>query len=236
MRTLVITPTYNEKENLPVLAERIFALKIPNLTLIVVDDNSPDGTGRVAEELAKKYPARVIHRPGKQGLGTAYAAAFKEILNITSSQDVNIVQMDADLSHDPAVIPAMLEKIKNCDVILGSRYVKGGKIENWDFLRRMVSWFGNLYARIILGVPYRDLTGGYKCWRREVLEKLDSDSLSSLGYNFQIETTYRAHKLGYKICETPITFRERKTGVSKFNFGIMLEAFWKVLRLRFKKK
>lgn len=232
----VVTPTYNEKENLPILAEKIFALKIPDLSLLVVDDNSPDGTGKIAEDLAKKHPVKVIHRQGKQGLGTAYAAAFKEILKLTSSQDVNIVQMDADLSHDPAAIPELLEKIKDCDIVLGSRYILGGRTENWDFFRKLVSRFGNFYARLVLGLPYRDLTGGFKCFRKEVLENIDLGSLSSVGYNFQIETTYRAHQKGYKIRETPIVFRERKTGQSKFNIKIILESFWKVLRLRFQSK
>ena len=226
----VVIPTYNEKDNLPILAEKIFALKIPDLKLLVVDDNSPDGTGRLAEELAKKWPIQVIHRAGKQGLGTAYVAAFKEILRSAQNDDL-IIQMDADLSHDPAVIPAMLEKIKSCDVVLGSRYIRGGKVENWDFFRRLISRM-NFFVRIILWVPYHDLTGGFKCFRADVLKNINLDSLSSVGYNFQIETTYKAHRKGYQICEIPIVFRERKTGQSKFNLKIMLEAFWRVLLLR----
>lgn len=229
----VITPTYNERNNLEILSKKIFDLKISGLTLVVVDDNSPDGTGAFAEELVKIYPVKVIHREKKMGLGTAYAQAFKEII-IKDKPDY-IIQMDTDLSHDASIIPKMLEKITDCDVVLGSRYVPGGKIENWNFFRRMISRWGNIYARFILGLPYKDLTGGFKCFRREVLENIDLNSLSSVGYNFQIETTLAAHKKGYKICEIPITFTERKGGASKFNIGIIFESFWKVLLLRFKK-
>lgn len=268
MSIFVITPTYNERANLEALVQKIFSLGISGLSLIVVDDNSPDRTGELAEELSKKYPIKVIHRPQKSGLGTAYIEAFKEILR-SAQDDALIIQMDADLSHDPSVIPQLLEKAgypviaspvesgtlhgvdsakqslgdrhglrprddTKCDLVLGSRYVKVGKIENWDFFRKLISRFGNIYARIVLGLPYRDLTGGFKCYRREVLQKMDLDSLSSVGYNFQIETTYRAHQAGFKICEIPISFTERKIGASKFNLGIILESFWKVLLLRFR--
>ncbi len=230
-RVYVVTPTYNEKDNLPILAERIFALKIPDLHLVIVDDNSPDGTGRIADELRQKYPITVINREKKTGLGKAYVQAFQSL----PPEAEIVIQMDADLSHDPSVIPAMLEKIKNCDVVLGSRYIPGGKIENWDFGRQLISKFGNLYARLVLGLPYHDLTGGFKCWRKDFLKKMNLEKLSSVGYNFQIETTNLAHKLGAKICEVPITFTERKTGASKFNLGIILESFWKVFLLRFHK-
>ena len=231
----VVTPTYNEKENLKELVERVFALEISDLKMLVVDDNSPDGTAKLAEELAKKYPIRVIKRERKMGLGTAYAAAFREILNLGAKPPSAVVQMDADLSHDPKVIPALLEKIKNHDVVLGSRYVAEGGIENWGLARQLVSRFGNIYAKAVLALPYQDLTGGFKCWRGEILKNLDFKNLSSTGYNFQIETTYAAHKAGHKICEIPITFTERKFGKSKFNFPIMLEAFWKVLVLRLRR-
>jgi dolichol-phosphate mannosyltransferase len=181
----------------------------------------------------------VVHRPQKSGLGTAYIEAFKEVLLQQKADwdDTIIIQMDADLSHDPAAIPEILRKAQNdkCDVVLGSRYIKDGKIENWDFFRKLISRFGNIYARIVLGLPYRDLTGGYKCFRAEVLKNIDLEGLSSVGYNFQIETTYRAHRARYRICEIPISFTERKVGASKFNLGIILESFWKVLLLRFKK-
>lgn len=230
----VVTPTYNEAENLPVLAEKLFALKVENLKLIIVDDNSPDGTGAVAFELAKKYPISIIRRTEKSGLGTAYVAAFKLALNDAEKPDF-IIQMDADLSHDPASIPKLLNKAHAYDLILGSRYISGGRTENWGFFRKLISRFGNWYARKVLGLPYRDLTGGFKCFRRNVLESIKLESLSSVGYNFQIETTYRAHQQGFKICEVPITFTERASGKSKFNPGIMLESFWKVLMLKFKK-
>ena len=233
MKTIVITPTYNEKSNIAEIIEKLFSLKINSLEVLVVDDNSPDGTAEVVRKLAQKYPVNLIVRSEKRGLGTAYTAAFKNILSQSGSSDV-VIQMDADLSHDPAVIPVFLNQIKNCDVVLGSRYIKGGGVKNWNFFRRIVSRWSNVYARVILGLPYRDLTGGFKCWKREVLEKIDLDSLSSVGYNFQIETTYKAHRLGYKICEVPITFTERKQGESKFNLGIIVESFIKVLRLKIK--
>lgn len=232
-KIVVVTPTYNERDNLPILAEKVFSLSIHNLELIVVDDNSPDGTGQLAEELAQKYPVKVIHRPEKMGLGTAYVDAFKFILRSQNPPDY-IVQIDADLSHDPAVIPMMIKKAGECDLVLGSRYIWGGGVENWNFTRRLISRFGNIYARFILGMPIYDMTGGFKCYRREVLEKINFDSLSSIGYNFQIETTYKVYRLGYKICEIPIIFKERKTGSSKFNLGIILESFFKVLILRFR--
>ena len=228
-RIVVVTPTYNEKDNLPELAERIFSLGLTDIKLVVVDDNSHDGTAPVAEGLAQKYPLDLIRRRQKSGLGTAYVAAFKRIL---PEQPDYIIQMDADLSHEPEVIPQMLQEIQNCGVVLGSRYIKGGKIKKWDFMRRLVSRWGNFYARAVLGLPYRDLTSGFKCFRREVLEKIDLNKLSSVGYNFQIETTYRACQAGYKICEIPITFTERKTGTSKFNLGIIWESFIKVILLR----
>lgn len=232
-KVTVVIPTYNEKDNLPVLVGKIFNLNIPGLRLWVVDDNSPDGTGDVAQELSRQYPVRVIARDQKRGLGTAYAAAFKSILDQPDQPDY-IVQMDADLSHNPAEIPVFLNKIKSCDVVLGSRYIKGGGVVNWNFWRRLISRLSNIYARLILGIPIYDLTGGFKCWKREVLEKINLNSLSSVGYNFQIETTYKASRLGFKVCEVPIIFTERKLGSSKFNPGIILESFIKVLLLRLK--
>ena len=222
-------------ENLKELVERVFALGISDLKMVVVDDNSPDGTAELAEELAKKYPIQLIRRERKMGLGTAYAEAFREILNLETEFPSAVIQMDADLSHDPKVIPALLEKIKNHDVVLGSRYIAGGGIENWGLARQLVSRFGNIYAKAVLSLPYQDLTGGFKCWRGEALKNLNFNQLSSTGYNFQIETTYAAHKAGHKICEIPIIFTERKFGKSKFNLPIMLEAFWKVLMLRLRK-
>lgn len=232
----VVVPTYNEKDSLRELVEQIFTIRITNLDVLVVDDNSPDGTGALADSLSKKYPLRVIHRKEKQGLGKAYMQAFSEILALPSGQRPDlIIQMDADLSHNPSDIPRFLERIETCDIVLGSRYVPGGNIENWDMFRRFISRFGNIYAAYILNLPYRDLTGGYKCFRIKVLQTLNLTAVSSIGYNFQIEMTYLANKKGFRICEIPILFTERKTGVSKFNIGIMLESFWKVILLRFGK-
>ena len=232
-KVIVVTPTYNERGNLTQLVEQIFALKIANLSLVVVDDNSPDGTGDLAEELTKRFPIQVIHRASKEGLGRAYVYAFKEIL--LQKPDF-IIQLDADLSHDPRDIPRMLEAIENYDLVLGSRYTKGGGVRNWNFFRRLISRFGNIYASVMLWIPYRDLTGGFRCFRREVLEKINPDTLSSVGYNFQIELTYRTHKKGFRIREVPIIFTERKSGVSKFNWGIFWESFVKVFWLGFGEK
>ena len=229
----IIIPTFNEKGNLETLLRAILSLNIKNLEILVIDDNSEDGTGKIAENFSKRYPVKLISRPRKLGLGTAYVAGFREILK---SNPNFIIQMDADLSHDPKAIPEMLEKIKNADAVVGSRYIKNGKIENWDWTRKMISRFGNFYARIVLSLPYKDLTSGYKCWRKKVIENLKLDALDSIGYNFQIETIFFAHHMGFKIMEIPITFSERKVGASKFNFAIIKEAFLKVLLLRFRKK
>jgi len=233
VKVVIVIPTYNEREALPALVARIRALGLPNYRMLVVDDNSPDGTGALADELAREYPLSVIHRPRKEGLGKAYVQAFTELLRLPSEkQPQYVIQMDADLSHDPADIPRLLETAVSCDVALGSRYVRGGRIEQWDFFRRCISRFGNLYARTLLRLPYRDLTGGYKCFRLEVLRKLTLETISSTGYNFQIEMTYFAHRKGFRVCEIPIVFTERKTGASKFNLAIVLESFWKVFVLR----
>ncbi|MBI2610078.1 polyprenol monophosphomannose synthase [Candidatus Giovannonibacteria bacterium] len=232
-RIIVLTPTYNESENIENLIKRVFGLSIPNLKMIVVDDNSPDGTAEIVRKYIEIYPIELICREKKQGLGPAYVEGFKKAL---SDRPAFIIQMDADLSHDPGLIPDLLVKIKTHDVVLGSRYIEGGKIENWDRFRMLVSSLGNLYARTVLDVPIRDLTSGYKCWRPEALRKINLESLSSLGYNFQIETIYRAYMNKSKICEIPIVFRERKLGRSKFNLPIMVESFFKVLVLRLREK
>ena len=234
MKAVVVIPTYNERSNIIEVIEKIFALGLNDLEVLVVDDNSPDGTDEVVKELSLKYPIKLLSRAKKEGLGKAYVSAFKLILSAQDKPDY-IIQMDADLSHNPKNILDFLHKIGEWDLVLGSRYIKGGGTENWDVIRKMVSRFGNIYAQLILSLPYKDLTGGFKCWKRGVLEKINLDSLSSTGYNFQIETTYKAQKLGYKICETPIIFTERKTGKSKFNLGIIWESFIKVLWLRIKR-
>lgn len=236
-RISVITPTYNEKGSLAELVRRIFDLGIENLDVLVVDDNSPDGTGTLADELSKQYPVGVIHRKSKEGLGKAYVQAMNEIIALPAHLRSDfVIQMDADLSHNPSDIPRFLERIQSCDIVLGSRYIAGGGIEQWNLTRRIISRIGNVYASLVLGLPYRDLTSGYKCFRREVLEKLPLSALSTIGYSFQIETTWEAHKKGYRIGEISIIFTERKTGTSKFNIGIILESFWKVLLLRFKRQ
>src|SRR3989338_326135 len=234
----IVTPTYNERGNLEEFVKRVAKAGVPDFKIIVVDDNSPDGTGRLADELAKTYPLKVLHRASKAGLGTAYVHAFKKILAGEFDgwgQPDHIVQMDADLSHEPKAILNMLTAAQNHDLVLGSRYIPGGAIKNWNVSRRLLSRFGNIYARAILGLPYRDLTGGFKCFKRHVLENIDLDSLSSVGYNFQIETTHKAHLAGHKINEIPITLTERKEGKSKINLPIILESFWRVLLLRFQK-
>jgi dolichol-phosphate mannosyltransferase len=233
MKTIIVIPTYNEKNNLAKLAEQIFSLGIGNLSLIIVDDNSPDGTGAIADSLAASRPEiAVIHRPGKGGLGSAYVAGFKAALSFGADF---IMEMDADLSHDFRYIPIFLSEMKNAGLVLGSRYIAGGGVKNWGLIRRLVSSLGNIYARLVLGVSIRDLTGGFKCYRREVLEKINLGGLDSQGYVFQIETTYAAFKKGLVIKEIPIVFTERESGRSKFNFKIFFEALFRVFLLRFKK-
>lgn len=234
MKIYIVIPTYNEKDNISKLLLQIFSLNIDNLHVLVVDDNSPDGTSKIVEAMKLDLTnLDLLVREKKDGLGQAYIAGFKQALEEGADY---IFEMDADLSHDPKYLSEFLLAIKNYDLVLGSRYIAGGGVTNWNMARRLISKFGNIYARAILGLPYHDLTGGYKCYRREVLEKIDFNNLDSLGYNFQIETTYKTHLLGFKIKEIPIIFTERVRGKSKFNFKIMLEGFWRVLLLRFKFK
>jgi dolichol-phosphate mannosyltransferase len=224
----VIVPTYNEAENLPKLVSALFSLPLPELDLLIVDDNSPDGTGQLAEELGKQYPGRidVLHRPGKLGLGRAYIAGFRHALKQGAKA---IFQMDADFSHPIEKIPEMVAAIEGCDVVLGSRYVKGGSLdENWPFLRKALSAWGNFYARTILGLPIYDVTGGFRLWRREVLEGIPLERVKSNGYIFQVEMAYIARKLGFHFREVPIYFAERVRGKSKMNFRIQVEAAFRV--------
>lgn len=233
-KIVIVIPTYNERGNIETLLTQLFALRIEGLNVLVVDDNSPDGTGKLIEVLrANNDRLSVLHRTAKAGLGPSYVAGFRSALS--AGADI-ICEMDADLSHDPAYLPTMLAALSTSDVVLGSRYVTGGGVSNWNWTRRLISRVGNMYARAVLGLPYRDLTGGYKCYRRAVLEQIGLDDLSSVGYNFQIETTYRAHRAGFRINEVPIVFIERAYGTSKFSAKIMLESFWKVLLLRLEKK
>jgi dolichol-phosphate mannosyltransferase len=229
----VVLPTYNERENLePAIAGVRAALEpvAPGHRVLVVDDSSPDGTGRLADELAARDAAvRVLHRPRKEGLGQAYIAGFRTAL---AEGAALVVEMDADLSHDPAHLPAMIEAARDADLVLGSRYVDGGAVRNWGATRRMVSRGGCWYARVVLGVGVRDLTGGFKCFRREVLESIDLDRVRSQGYAFQVELTYRAIQGGFRVREIPITFTDRRVGQSKMSKRIVLEAMWMVPTLR----
>jgi dolichol-phosphate mannosyltransferase len=228
-RALVIVPTYNERENLPEIVAAVLAY--PSLHVLVVDDNSPDGTGALADDLARQYPGRleVLHRAGKQGLGKAYIAGFEYAL----ARDYDLIfEMDADFSHDPAHLPQFMAAIQGADLVLGSRYVAGGGTVNWSPLRKLISRGGSLYARLILGLPINDLTGGFKCFRRQVLASIDLRSVAATGYAFQIELTYRAHQLGFRIVETPITFVDRRVGQSKMSKKILFEAMGMVWRMR----
>jgi dolichol-phosphate mannosyltransferase len=232
-RVLVIVPTYNERDNLPQIADALHAV-LPEAHLLVVDDNSPDGTGQIADELAKKNSwIQVLHRAGKQGLGTAYVAGFKHALE--RGYDL-IFEMDCDFSHDPKYLPAFLEAARGgADLVLGSRYVSGGGTVNWGPLRKIISLGGSLYARTILGVGVRDLTGGFKCFRRRVLESIDFDTVAAQGYGFQIEMTYRTIKLGFRVEEVPIVFVDRRVGQSKMSKKIFVEALTLVWKLRLAK-
>lgn len=224
-----MVPTYNERENLSELIRRLEALD-PGLHALVVDDDSPDGTGDLAEELAATRPwLRVLHRPGKAGLGTAYREGFRLALKLGYEA---VGEMDADLSHNPAYLPAMLKALEGADLVLGSRYVRGGGVRNWGALRRLISRGGSLYSQLVLGVGVHDLTGGFKLFRRELLESLDLDTVRSNGYSFQIEMTYRALRRGYRVVEVPIVFEDRRVGKSKLSRQVVLEATLMVPRLR----
>ncbi len=230
MQTLVIIPTYNERENIEKLLSEV--LRQPDVHVLVVDDNSPDLTFELVEELQRtRYPDQLhlLKRAGKMGLGTAYVEGFQWAL----SRDYDyIMEMDADFSHNPAYLPDFLRAIEKSDLVLGSRYVPGGAIKGWGMLRHLVSTGGNLYARMVLGLPYHDITGGYKCFRRSVLEAIDLDAIHAKGYAFQIETTYRALLKGFTVAEIPIVFEDRVRGKSQFSWGIFLEAATIVWGLR----
>jgi dolichol-phosphate mannosyltransferase len=206
------------------------ALVDRGVRVLVIDDNSPDGTGEIADRLAAELDAvDVLHRERKEGLGPAYIAGFRRALRDGAEL---ILEMDCDFSHDPADVPRLIEAAADADLVLGSRYVRGGGVRNWGFLRRLISRGGSLYAQILLGLHVRDLTGGFKCYRRELLEALPLDEIHSRGYAFQIETTYRAVRKGFRVVEVPITFVDREVGGSKMSKAIVLEAFWKVPELR----
>ncbi len=227
MRITVITPTYNEAENLPKLVSALFSLPL-NLCVLIVDDNSPDGTGQIADELAEAYPDRVdvLHRPGKMGLRSAYLNGFQKLLDGDAQA---IVQMDADFSHDPSVLVDMVKLLRTNDAVLGSRYVKGGSVdERWPVWRKSLSAFGNYYARTILGLPLHDVTTGYRMWRRETLQQIPFERIQSNGYVFLVEMAYLAHCLEFKIGESPIYFADRRWGKSKMSFKIQIEAAFRI--------
>ena len=228
-RVCVIIPTYNERENLPRLLPQVLE-QSAEIDVLVVDDASPDGTGGLADELAAAHTrVHAIHRTGKLGLGTAYVAGFKWAL----ARDYGIVfEMDADFSHDPRHLPEFLAKARESDVVLGSRYGNGVTVVNWPMQRLVLSYLANMYARWVTGVRCSDLTGGFRCYRREVLEAIDLDSVHSNGYSFQIEMVYRAQRKGFRVGEMPIIFVDRNVGVSKMSKKIVWEAVWMVWRLR----
>jgi dolichol-phosphate mannosyltransferase len=229
MRIIAVIPTYNEAENLPVLVPRLLECD-PRLEALIVDDNSPDGTGKLAEELALGSPrVHVLHRPQKQGLGPAYRAGFRRALELDA--DV-ILQMDADFSHPPDAVPTLLAELESHDVVLGSRYLNGITVVNWPIERILISYFGNWYARKVTGLRITDATGGFRCMRREVLEHIDFDRIRANGYAFQIEMNFRFEKRGARIKEVPFFFLDRTRGASKLTLRIGLEALWIVWWLR----
>jgi dolichol-phosphate mannosyltransferase len=226
----LLLPTYNEAENVEPFVRAVRAQLRPGDRILVIDDNSPDGTGRIADRLAEELEGvEVLHRAGKEGLGRAYLAGFSQAL---AGGAELILEMDSDFSHDPADLPRLIAAARDADLVLGSRYVPGGGVTDWSLARRLVSRGGSWYARRVLGMPVRDLTGGFKCFRRPVLEHLDLDRVHADGYGFQIELTYRAVKAGFRVVEIPIIFRDRRVGQSKMNARIALEAVWKVPALR----
>ena len=230
MKSIVVIPTYNEKENINRMIDTLFGLGL-DLQILIVDDNSPDGTGKMVDERIKADSrVHVIHRAGKLGLGSAYCEGF----TYAAKLDVDyILEMDADFSHDPSTIPRFLEKMKEYDVVIGSRYLEGANVVNWPLRRLILSYGANLYTRIITGLPLHDATGGFKCFRREVLADLDLDKIRADGYSFQIEVNFMCWKKGYRLGEIPIVFTDRFHGTSKMSKKIIWEAVWMVWKLRF---
>lgn len=231
-RCTVIVPTLDERENLPVLVRQLMAL--PDLDVLVVDDASSDGTGEIAEQLGVEFPGRVrvLHRPGRRGLGSAYIEGF-QLLDAAGSDAELIVQMDADLSHDVRHLPAMIARAAAADLVVGSRYVSGGRIENWALQRRLLSRFANAYVRVIAGVRVRDSTTGYRCWRRQALARVLRADISSNGYAFLVEMAWYATRLGLRMAEVPIVFVERREGQSKMSWKVVRESIvlpWKLRR------
>jgi dolichol-phosphate mannosyltransferase len=230
----LVLPTYNEAGNIEPIVAAVLDKLPATAHVLIVDDNSPDGTGEIADRLAAgDERIGVLHRPGKEGLGPAYIAGFRRALEQGAGY---VLEMDADFSHDPAYLPRLLEAAERADVAIGSRYVDGGGVSDWSGLRRAVSRGGSAYARAALGVDVRDLTGGFKCFRREVLEAIDLGTIRSRGYAFQVEMTYRAIASGFRVIEVPIVFRERRVGSSKMNLAIAAEAVWRVPALRLSRR
>jgi dolichol-phosphate mannosyltransferase len=232
MRAIVLVPTYNERANLAELIPKIRQF-VPGLHVLVIDDNSPDGTGELADEWARKYPDEifVLHRPVKEGLGKAYVHAFSQVLE----KDYEfILQMDADLSHAPEHLPSFFEKIQDHDLVVGSRYLQGISVVNWDLKRLVMSKLATNYVRFITRLPLSDATSGFKCWRRQALESIDFENGVSSGYVFLVEMKYKAYRKGFRLAEVPIIFIERKSGQSKLDWRVIWQAFWGVLRLRLK--
>jgi dolichol-phosphate mannosyltransferase len=230
VRRVICLPTYNEHENLEPMVRALAELRLEGLEVLVIDDSSPDGTGEIADRLAGEWSwVHVLHRERKEGLGPAYLAGFRHALELGADL---VFEMDCDFSHDPRDVPRLAEATERADLVLGSRYVEGGGTRDWGLVRRFISRGGSLYAQVLLQLGIRDLTGGFKCYRRRVLETIDLDAIDSRGYAFQIETTYRAIRAGFSVVEVPITFADREVGGSKMSRGIVLEAIWKVPALR----
>jgi len=230
----LVLPTYNEAGNIERFVGAVRAVLPESAHVLIVDDNSPDGTGEIADRLAAEHPnVAVLHRPHKEGLGPAYIAGFRRALAEGASL---VLEMDSDFSHDPSYLPAMLAAAERADLVIGSRYVAGGGVEDWGAVRRVISRGGSAYARLVLGLSVRDLTAGFKCFRREVLEALDLDAIGSRGYAFQVEITYRTIQQGFDVVEVPIVFRDRQVGDSKIDGSVIREALWRVPLLRFGNK
>lgn len=232
--SLIVVPTYNESENIRPLIQQIMGVTPETVHVLVVDDGSPDGTGKIVDELCKEFAPRlfVLHRSGKQGLGTAYVKGFQWGLEQKSRQYENLIEMDADFSHDPKYLPRMLSELQKSDVVIGSRYVSGGGTQNWGLGRKILSRGGSLYSRLILGAPIFDFTGGFNGWKRSVIQNVSIETLRSDGYSFQIELKYRAFLRKYRITEFPILFVDRKVGKSKMNKKIVFEALGRVWGFR----
>ena len=233
MKTLIVLPTYNEAENLQPMTEQLLALPIENLHVLIIDDNSQDGTGKIADQLNQQYTDRVsvMHRPGKMGLGTAYITGFQWALE--RGMD-NVIQMDADFSHSPTYLPDFVSKMNDYDVVVGSRYVPGGKLDpRWSAWRNFLSkWANTIWVRMFLGTQVRDATAGFKCWSRRALEKIGLERIKSNGYIFQVEMAYLSEKMGFRILEWPIYFEDRRIGKSKMTVPVKIEAALRVLEIR----